>query len=175
MMKKNTPKKRTCWSDLDAWRTKHGLNVPTASTLLGLGIERWRQLQQNPAAPLEDAAVGMLLAFYERYPEHIPLTRSADFAKFMNDLGYDINDSVDKKRCASALGREGVAAYRWLEGRPLSKPVERLIEAFNRLPVLGEEKRDLLESLARQEGESRGVPDPLNRASWRSNESKEEE
>lgn len=174
MMKKKIQKRPLCWADLEAWRLRHGLSTTAAYASLGLYKERWIALQKNPTAPIQDATIGILLALYESHPEVIPFRFSVDFVQYMSDLGYEKTKVSDKKRCAVAIGRNPAAVDRWLNGTPLSRPVECLIEGIQRLPVSGEEKRELLESLARQVGESRGIPDLFEQASWRSNELEEE-
>src|SRR5260364_225136 len=125
-----------CALDLEKWRIRHGLTIAAACELLGLPYHKWGALSKTPAAPIQDATVCMLLTLYDQYPETLPIQRAPDFLSFMRALGYAPDKLADRTQCASALGREGVAAYRWFdEINRLSRPVERLMEAIQRLPA----------------------------------------
>src|SRR5260364_267073 len=158
-----------CALDLEKWRIRHGLTIAAACELLGLPYHKWGALSKTPAAPIQDAAVCLLLTLYDQYPETLPLQREPDFLSFMRALGYAPDQPADRTQCASALGREGVAAYRWFdEINRLSRPVERLMEAIQRLPApSSQEKRRILESTAQAVAQRMGVPDPIQRKYWR--------
>jgi hypothetical protein len=158
-----------CALDLEKWRIRHGLTIAAVCDLLGLTPVKWAALSKTPTAPIQDAAVCMLITLYNQYPETLPIRRSIDFLSFMLELGYQPDVPVDRTQCASALGREGVAAYRWLdEINRLSKPVERLMEAIQRLPTTsGKKKRRILENTAKAVAQRMGAPDPIQRKSWR--------
>ncbi|KVO15165.1 hypothetical protein WJ74_10970 [Burkholderia ubonensis] len=130
----------------------------------------WAELQKRPDKEVEDATVCALLTLYERYPkETMPITRVINIRERMVNLGYDPDNPKDKKSFAGATGREAAAVYRWVNGQGnVSKPVERLLEALDRLPTeSGKKKRNVLESVAMEVAERSGVRDPLSRGSWR--------
>src|SRR5260364_97627 len=83
-----------CALDLEKWRIRHGLTIAAACKLLGLPYHKWGALSKTPAAPIQGAP---------------------DFLSFMRALGYAPDKPADRTQCASALGREGVAAYRWFD------------------------------------------------------------
>ncbi|SEI14355.1 hypothetical protein [Paraburkholderia hospita] len=155
--------------DLEKWRTKHGLTISAACELLGLQRATWAELQKTPSKEVEDATVCALLTLYERFPETMPITRVIDIRQRMVSLGYDPDNPKDKKSFAGATGREAAAVYRWVNGQGnVSKPVERLLEALDRLHTeSGKKKRSVLESVAMEVADRAGVRDPLSRGSWR--------
>ncbi|NIF40192.1 hypothetical protein F3J14_04590 [Burkholderia sp. Tr-862] len=156
--------------DLEKWRTKYGLTISAACELLGLQRATWAELQKRPDKEVEDATVCALLTLYERYPkETMPITRVINIRERMVNLGYDPDNPKDKKSFAGATGREAAAVYRWVNGQGnVSKPVERLLEALDRLPTeSGKKKRNVLESVAMEVAERAGIRDPLSRGSWR--------
>lgn len=155
--------------DLEKWRTKYGLTISAACELLGLQRATWAEIQKKPDAELEDAAVCILLEFYESHPETMPINRVIDVAQCMRELTYDPENPKDKKTFAGATGRESAAVYRWTNGQGnVSKPVERLLEALSRLPTeSGKKRRSILEAIALKVAGKMGVRDPLSRGSWR--------
>ena len=155
--------------DLEKWRTKHGLTISAACELLGLQRAMWAELQKSPGKEVDDATVCALLTLYERHPETMPINRVIDIRQRMVSLGYDPDNPKDKKCFAGATGREAAAVYRWLNGQGnVSKPVERLLEALDRLHTeSGKKKRSVLESVAMEVADRAGVRDPLSRGSWR--------
>jgi hypothetical protein len=155
--------------DLEKWRTKHGLTISAACELLGLQRAKWAELQKNPGAELDDMAVCIVVRWYERHPETMPMTRVIDIKACMEGLNLDPDSPKDKKIMAGLTGRESAATYRWNNGQGnLSKPVERLLEAVFRLPTESAKKRrQLLESVVTEIAEEMGVRDPLSRGSWR--------
>ncbi|MEX3630301.1 MAG: hypothetical protein VB138_13435 [Burkholderia sp.] len=155
--------------DLEKWRTKYGLTISAACELLGLQRATWAELQKRPDKEVDDATVCALLTLYQRHPETMPINRIIDIRQRMVSLGYDPDNPKDKKCFAGATGREAAAVYRWVNGQGnVSKPVERLLEALDRLHTeSGKKKRNVLESVAMEVAERAGVRDPLSRGSWR--------
>ncbi|RKP47545.1 hypothetical protein [Trinickia fusca] len=155
--------------DLEKFRVKYGLSISSACEIFGLQRAKWTALQKTPSAVLTDNTVCILLDFYERNPGTIPIRRIINIRQHMVDLGYDPDNPTDKALFATTHGREKAASYRWDGGQGgISKPVERLIEATDRLPTeSGRKKRQILESIAREVAARQGIRDPLSRGSWR--------
>lgn len=155
--------------ELEKFRVKHGLTISTACELLGLQRAKWAEYQKNPTALVDDMAVCIMMTFYERHPRTMPISRVVDIRQWMVDHNYDPDSPQDKKTFAGGIGREAAATYRYINGQgSVSKPVERLLEAVDRLPTdSGKKKRAELESVAREVADRMGVRDPLTRGSWR--------
>jgi hypothetical protein len=155
--------------DLEKFRVKYGLSISSACEIFGLQRAKWTALQKTPSVVLADNTVCILLDFYERNPATIPIRRIINIRQHMIDLGYDPDNPTDKALFATTHGREKAASYRWDSGQGgISKPVERLIEATDRLPTeSGKKKRQTLEGIARDVAERQGIRDPLARGSWR--------
>lgn len=157
--------------DLEKFRVKYGLPISTACEVFGLQRAKWAALQKDPSAILADNAVCELLLFYEENPSTIPMRRPVKARQQMIDLGYDPDSPADKARFAAAHGREKAGSYRWDGQGGISKPVERLMEAINRLPTeSGKKKRQVLERIALEVAARQGIRDPLSRGSWRKDE-----
>lgn len=152
--------------DLEQWRVKCGFTISAACELLGLQRAKWTKLMQDPQQPLTDMTLCILLTMYEHDESTLPIQRIVNAREQMISLGYDPDKPADKKRFAGANGRENAATYRWDRGQGgLSKPVERLFEATNRLPA--SKRRQILEGIAKEVAERQGIRDPLSRGSWR--------
>jgi hypothetical protein len=155
--------------DLEKFRVKYGLSISSACEVFGLQRAKWTAMQKNPSGVVDDNTVCILLELYERNPSTIPMRRIINIRQHMVDLGYDADNPTDKALFATTRGREKAASYRWDGGQGgISKPVERLIEATDRLPTeSGKKKRQILEDIARGVAERQGIRDPLARGSWR--------
>lgn len=155
--------------DLEKFRVKHGLSISTVCELLGLQRAKWAAMFKRPTDEVDDMAVCITMTFYENHPETMPITRVIDIRRWMEEHNYDPDSPQDKKEFAGAIGREAAATYRYTNGQgSVSKPVERLLEAVDRLHTeSGKKKRAELERVAQEVAERMGVHDPLRRGSWR--------
>ena len=155
--------------DLEIWRTRNGLTISAACELLGLQRAKWTDLQKSPSEPIDDMAVCMLVLFYEEHPETMPISRVVNIKADMEHLGYDPDEPSHKKEYALLHGREPAATYRWLNNQgTVGKPVERLMEAANRLSTeSGNKKRNSLRKVADEVAERMGISDPFKRGTWR--------
>src|SRR5260364_144901 len=92
-----------CALDLEKWRIRHGLTIAAACELLGFPYHKWGALSKTPAAPLQDAAVCMLLTLYDQHTETLPIQRAPDFLSFRTAMGYASEKPPGQTHCASAL------------------------------------------------------------------------